>query len=329
MSQPNPRKVWNFTPALPLKIAPFWDWPMKPVQSIIHLLKSWKPLKERAVFLVVAIAIWLWATPEMERMATIHYSWILEIWVRNLIIISVTAGGLHLYLHTFSKQGDELRYDKRPLLKKAKVFTFGSQTKDNMFWSLTSGVTVWTAWETLMMWCFANGYLTMITFAESPIWFVCLMLLIPIWAGLHFFVQHRILHIGPLFRWFHSWHHKNQNTGPWSGLAMHPVEHIILFSDNLLYFLVACHPIHLYFNFMLHGMGAPTSHVGYHGVKLGEKNAFLLGDFYHQLHHRFFDCNYGDGDTPWDKWFGTFHDGTAESDERIRERRRQIWHGKA
>ena len=30
--------------------------------------------------------------------------------------------------------------------------------------------------------------------------------------------------------------------------------------------------------------------------------------------------NYGDGSVPLDKWFGTFHDGTEEAQERMNER---------
>ena len=44
----------------------------------------------------------------------------------------------------------------------------------------------------------------------------------------------------------------------------------------------------------------------------------------HQLHHRYFDCNYGSYETPWDKVFNSFHDGTPEGDVHIRERRRNL-----
>jgi sterol desaturase/sphingolipid hydroxylase (fatty acid hydroxylase superfamily) len=31
------------------------------------------------------------------------------------------------------------------------------------------------------------------------------------------------------------------------------------------------------------------------------------------MHHRYFECNYGNLEVPWDKMFGSFHDGTDES----------------
>jgi hypothetical protein len=34
------------------------------------------------------------------------------------------------------------------------------------------------------------------------------------------------------------------------------------------------------------------------------------GDYFHQLHHKHFDCNYGAMHFPMDKWFGTFADSS-------------------
>ncbi|MEM8839533.1 MAG: sterol desaturase family protein, partial [Pseudomonadota bacterium] len=72
----------------------------------------------------------------------------------------------------------------------------------------------------------------------------------------------------------------------------------------------------------------PTSHAGFEKLKIGGKNGVELGDFFHQLHHKYFDCNYGTWETPWDDWFKTFHDGTSEGNQLVKERRRRIW-GKA
>ena len=45
-----------------------------------------------------------------------------------------------------------------------------------------------------------------------------------------------------------------------------------------------------------------------------------LGDFFHQLHHRFFECNYGNSEVPLDKMSGHFHDGTRAATKQMRER---------
>ena len=49
-----------------------------------------------------------------------------------------------------------------------------------------------------------------------------------------------------------------------------------------------------------------------------------MGTFFHQLHHRYFECNYGTAEMPWDRWFGSFHDGTAEGLKRVRARKKPI-----
>ena len=35
--------------------------------------------------------------------------------------------------------------------------------------------------------------------------------------------------------------------------------------------------------------------------------------YFHYLHHKYFECNYGELTSPLDKWFGSFHDGTKNS----------------
>ncbi len=35
-------------------------------------------------------------------------------------------------------------------------------------------------------------------------------------------------------RHFHSLHHKSYNPGPWSGLSMHPVEHLLYYTCTCL-----------------------------------------------------------------------------------------------
>jgi sterol desaturase/sphingolipid hydroxylase (fatty acid hydroxylase superfamily) len=52
-----------------------------------------------------------------------------------------------------------------------------------------------------------------------------------------FYFAHRLLHWPPLYELAHKLHHRNTNPGPWSGLSMHPIEHVIYFSTIALFFL--------------------------------------------------------------------------------------------
>ena len=322
------RRTWHYTPALPVTQAPYFELPFSLGASLRYLFEVWRPFNQRFLLLLLAIAAWTWFTPSLERAREFRLDWMLEIGLRNLVIVLVVAGGLHLLLFTLRRQGDETRYDARPLGTKSKQFHFGNQVWDNMFWTLVGSVPIGTLWECLLLWAYANGHATLITFSANPAWFIAWMLIVPLWSGFHFYWYHRLLHVGPLYRWFHSWHHKNINTGPWSGHAMHPVEHLFLYSDLAIHWLVASHPIHVIFNAMLHTVAGPTSHCGYHEVRLTRFFRLQLGDFMHQLHHRYFDCNYGSYETPWDKIFGSFHDGTEAGNEHIKRRRRRMFEKK-
>jgi len=322
------RKVWHYIPQTPLAQAPYFELPFSLGESLKYLFNVWRPFNQRFLILLLAIAAWTWFTPSLERAKEFQLDWMLEIGLRNLVIVLIVAGGLHLFLFTFGKQGDEERYDARPLAKNSRQFHFGNQVWDNMFWTLVGAVPIGTLWESLMLWAYANGYATLISFSENPAWFIGWMLILPIWSGFHFYWYHRLGHVEPLYKWFHSWHHKNINTGPWSGHAMHPIEHIFLYSDLAIHFVVASHPIHVIFNAMLHTVAGPTSHCGYHTVKLSKYFSLQLGDFMHQLHHRYFDCNYGSYETPWDKVFDSFHDGTEAGNLLIKERRRKMFEKK-
>ena len=59
-----------------------------------------------------------------------------------------------------------------------KQFTLGGQIRDNMFWTLGTGVFIWTAYEAVLFWALSNGYMPLITFAADPVWFVALFFLI-------------------------------------------------------------------------------------------------------------------------------------------------------
>ena len=79
------------------------------------------------------------------------------------------AGGLHLLLYTFARQGDETRYDARPLARNSKQFHFGNQVWDNMLWTLAGALPLGTLWECAC--CCGptpTAHATLITFEREP-----------------------------------------------------------------------------------------------------------------------------------------------------------------
>ena len=116
-SKRQPRRIWNYTPDLPLQLAPYWDWPLKPLASARYLLRSWNPVAQRFFILVMAVVVWTWFTPDLERAETLAFGWIFEIWLRDLVILLVIAGGLHLALWKYRTQEDDYRFDMRPMAR--------------------------------------------------------------------------------------------------------------------------------------------------------------------------------------------------------------------
>ncbi|PWQ92360.1 sterol desaturase family protein [Leucothrix pacifica] len=314
---------WHYRPDVPTESSPLFQWPLKPLAIWHWFAARWLVLGENTVLVALALISWFWFQPPLEVSKTLSIDWIAPMYLRNLALMIGVAGGLHLYFFYWKKQGKQLRHDERELVTKGRNFTFGNQVRDNMFWTLASGVTFWTAYEVLMFWAMANGYAPLSSWSDNPVWFVLLFLLTPLWISLHFYLVHRWMHYPKIYQVVHKLHHRNNNVGPWSGLSMHPLEHLVFFSSILIHFVIAAHPLHILFHMMHQSLTASTSHTGYNGLLVKGKNRFALGTFPHQLHHRYLDCNYGNPEVPCDKWFGTFHDGTAESHEKLQQRRRE------
>ena len=312
------RPDWNYVPHIPVPFSPLFDWPPRPIAVLRWFAKSWLKVSMITFDAVTAFAIYYLLQPTVETMQNFAPGWIAQIWLRNILLMFLVAGGLHLYLYTFRKQGKTLKYEPRELERNSRIFTFRNQVLDNMFWTVASGVTVWTAYEVVYFWAAANGYVPRNTFMGNPVWFILMFILIPIWTSFHFYCIHRLLHWPPLFRIAHALHHRNVNIGPWSGISMHPIEHVLYLSSLAIHFVVASHPIHFLFHAYDQALGPAPSHSGFDGLYARGKKRVHLGVFFHQLHHKHFKCNYGTVDMPWDRWFNSYHDGTEEASKRIR-----------
>ncbi|MHC8509964.1 MAG: sterol desaturase family protein [Rhodospirillales bacterium] len=313
-----PAAEWNWRPALPLQSSPLCDWPPRPLAFLAWTARVWLPMSEHLVYAGLALAVCAWLTPPLHTMTTPEAGWIASVWARNLIMFAVWAGFLHGWFYVWRIQGGALRFDRNEPLARHKMFLFGYQVHDNMFWALAGGVTVWTFYECLMWLAFANGVAPMISFSENPVWFAALFVLIPIGESVHFYAVHRLLHWRPLYRLAHALHHRNTSVGPWSGISMHPVEHLLYFSSVFVHLVIPSHPAHVVFHMCWLTLGAASSHSGYQALLAGPVRV-PLGTFFHQLHHRYFECNYGNTETPvWDRLAGSFHDGTPEAARRVR-----------
>ena len=61
-------------------------------------------------------------------------------------------------------------------------------------------------------------------------------------SWVHFYLNHRLLHLDPLYGWAHALHHRTVNTGPCSGISMHPLEHLLYLSLPFVFVVIPGSP---------------------------------------------------------------------------------------
>ena len=197
-------REWNWHPDLPINTSPVFEKPPRPFASLRWYAGAWLPISELLLYVVIAFAVWSWLQPPLEQTQTLAPGWIAAIWLRNIAMLVAFATILHLWLYTWKKQGDALRYDRRGPTAKARIFAFGSQLWDNVAYSLISGVGIWTIYEAGLWWGYANSVLPTVTLSANPVWFVLWFPLIGVWYSFHFYWAHRFLHWAPMYRRVHS-----------------------------------------------------------------------------------------------------------------------------
>ena len=298
---------------------PIFSWPPKPVEIlkwVYNYLFPWN-----FIYMIIATLTVIYLQPEMARMTTFRADWILLIFVRNQVMLLLIVSAWHLWLWARKSQGLKFKYTSDWLAKGKRQFLAGNQLFDNIFWSCVSGGTIWTAYEVVMLWAYANKYIPYVDPRQQPVYFVLILCAIQLWRLFHFYWVHRLLHWPPLYKAGHYLHHRNINVGPWSGLSMHPLEHVLYFSCALIHWIVPSHPIHVIMNLQHAALTPAQGHAGFEAVVVNEKYNLAGASYFHQLHHRYFECNYGEPDMPFDHWFGTNHDGSTEAHTAMRAKR--------
>ena len=307
--------------------SPLFSWPLRPVKILKYLIFKFL-IPYNVIYLLLGVVSWLFLTPELSRMSTFSFDWIALIYLRNAGLLTLIAGGLHLRLYVKRAQGQRYKYSDRWLATKDKKFLFHNQTWDNIFWNFASGVVIWTAFEAVTLWAYANEFIPYVDWRAHPVYSVLLLIAVVFMRETHFYWTHRFTHWKPLYKSAHYLHHKNINIGPWSGMSMHPIEHLLYLSGILLHWIIPSHPIHAISHAMHAGLSPAKGHTGFNkfvvsGARSVETERVLnAGGYFHYLHHRFFTVNFGNETVPLDKWFGSFHDGSEEAHMTMMARRK-------
>ncbi len=314
--------IWNYKPAVPIQIGGIFRHIFNPISVLKGIVLSWFGIYVRGPFLLILAALWVTVFPSMETVSNNDNLWFLQIFLINALMMLTWAGGLHLFFYRLAFQGKYLEFSMNQMQKGPK-YTFGDQVYDNMFWTLVFGVPIWTIYECGLLWLLSTEMIPYHNWSDGPVWFILFFILIPFWDSSHFYAVHRLLHSKWLYRRFHSIHHRNINVGPWSGLSMHPVESAIYLSPVIIHLFLPSHPLHIVFHISWYAIGPAATHCGFEAISIKGIKYPRLGDFFHVLHHKFFECNYGNSEVPLDAVGNSFHDGTLYATQKTRERIRK------
>jgi len=316
----NKRGDWK--PFEKVQIRPPYIIPPQPIK-FFKFLFGWNGYVFPWQFLwaFITVICWLYLTPPLEQMKNFEIGWLSFIFIRNTALILIYIGFFHSHFYMFKSQGNSFKYNARPLDTDSSKFLFKNQTKDNLVWVFLSAIPIWTAYEAITFWAFANNFIPVVSWEIYPVYCVLLFCAVPLIRDVHFYLTHRLLHWGPLYRIAHRTHHLNTNPGPWSGMAMHPIEHILYFSGILIHWIIPSHPLIAMWHVFHAGISPHAGHSGYEKMVFKNGKWIDIGAYDHYLHHKYFECNYAGTTVNFlDKLFGTFHDGSEEATAEVMKR---------
>ncbi|MCY4631978.1 MAG: sterol desaturase family protein [bacterium] len=314
--------------SVPLEPPRFFARPAESLRTVARLTKLllWP---YGLVYIGLAVVVRHYFTPSLGRMHDIQVRPVAEIYVRNLVIVAVWVSAIHLWLYVRRWQGMRFKYDRQWLITHDARFMDRDQTRENAFWTLVSAPVFWTAWEVYLYGAYARNLIPHVRWSDGAGWVIYLvvMTVFSFWlvAG-YFYVTHRFLHTRLMYRRVHYLHHKNVNTGPWSGLSMHPVEHLLYFSTPVFFLFIPANPFIIIVTQIFTGLAPSLGHSNFDRIVVAGDRTLPAGDYFHDLHHKYFECNYGTPVVPVDAWAGTWHDGSPEAHERMRARRDAAGH---
>jgi sterol desaturase/sphingolipid hydroxylase (fatty acid hydroxylase superfamily) len=311
-------KRGNWMPSSFIEVAPFWTGNFSNIGSwLVSYVWPWN-----IFHMATAILYWIFIVPDVDILKSISWVWSLKLLAANMIGIFLLYGVIELVYYVKRFQGNRFKYNNKfPSENPSDVFWFSSQNLDNFSRSFLIGIPIWTAIEVGMLWAYANTWGTWLNFEDNWLWLTALAFLIPAIHEVHFFAIHRLIHVPILYKWIHSVHHNSINPSPWSSLSMHPIEHVFYFGEILWHLVLPSNPVLMLFNSHVVGYGALNGHIGYEKLEITDDVAIDSHAYAHHLHHKYFEVNYGGGGVvPLDKWFGYWHDGSKDADERMKTR---------
>jgi hypothetical protein len=86
-------KIWNYHPNLPLPNSPVFHWRPRIWFVLNWFRRGWLALSGATIWVALAFGVFTWLQPSLAEWS---FQAIILMLVRNLVLILIIAGGLHL-----------------------------------------------------------------------------------------------------------------------------------------------------------------------------------------------------------------------------------------
>jgi hypothetical protein len=100
-------KGWNHVPDVPLKVSPFFRWPLRPLEMFTWIWNSWLLITEKLIVVCIAIISFYWFQPPLSEIKTLAFGWIFEMYVPKYNINDHRCrwpSSIFLYIHQTGKK---------------------------------------------------------------------------------------------------------------------------------------------------------------------------------------------------------------------------------
>jgi sterol desaturase/sphingolipid hydroxylase (fatty acid hydroxylase superfamily) len=128
----------------------------------------------------------------------------------------------------------------------------------------------------------------------------------------YFYWLHRLIHRKEIFPYVHRVHHKSTNPSPWAAYSFHPLEAILEAGIFVVFlFVMPINHVHLLVFFIFSLTYNVYGHLGYELYPKGFTKTWIgrwiNTSVNHNMHHQYFQGNYGLYFTFWDRMMGTLN----------------------
>jgi sterol desaturase/sphingolipid hydroxylase (fatty acid hydroxylase superfamily) len=140
----------------------------------------------------------------------------------------------------------------------------------------------------------------------------------------YFYWVHRLMHAKKIYPYIHKVHHQSINPTPWAAFSFHPIEGFL--EAAIVPIIVVIIPVHtfaLVIFILISTILNVLGHLGFELYPKGFTKSKWTGwnntSTHHNMHHHYFDCNYGLYFNFWDKLMETNHKDYHETFEKMAE----------